>query len=109
MTCARPEHPDEVVLRPITANKSDNSLKSNDDWTLRGNITDILAVTVGITSAGKGVFVLYDSFEERKRYIQFRNDVVDGDDQFSVDFSVNPSMFRHLRLKKRKDGKGAVC
>ncbi|RHZ50604.1 uncharacterized protein CDV56_105922 [Aspergillus thermomutatus] len=90
ISCARPGRPDEVVLRPVMANQSDHSLRSNDDWALRGNITDILAVTVGVTEFGKGVFVLYNSHEEQKRFLQFRNDVADGVDQFPVDFPVHP-------------------
>ncbi|KAF7585430.1 hypothetical protein BBP40_010954, partial [Aspergillus hancockii] len=89
MTCPRPDKHDEVVLRPVSADVSDNKLRSIDNWKLRGNIKNILAVTVGVTSQGKGVFVLYDSTREKKRYIQFRNDVVDGIDMFAVDFPVH--------------------
>ena len=81
-----------MLLHPVTIDPNQRSLTSNDAWTLTGNITDVLDVAAGVCDQGKGAFVLYKGYRENERYLQFRNDVLTGEDQFCVDIAVHAGM-----------------
>jgi len=92
-TTPRPGYSDEVLLRPIKADVNNNTLSSEDSWHLDGNVTDVLAVSAGVSNYGPGVFALYKGHQDGKRYVHFRNNEVGGVDKFSVDFPVHDRMF----------------
>ncbi|RLL97490.1 hypothetical protein CFD26_102955 [Aspergillus turcosus] len=80
---------EEVDIKPLTVHNG--ALKYHDDWDFTANVVKVLDIAVGYTPMGAGVWVLYKSHEEEKVYLQFKNNVVRGDDRFEVVFPVHNS------------------